>query len=145
MRIIKGNLFTSEAKAIGHGVNCKGAMGAGIAKLFRQEFPEMYEEYREICLRGELQPGEVFTWWDERKNVWVYNIASQNNLGADARLEWFEEAAFSALAHADLNGVEEVAIPQIGCGIGGLDFSDVEPMLEKVERSFASSFVVYVF
>lgn len=144
MRIIKGDLFTSTTGAIGHGVNCKGAMGAGIARLFRQKFPKMYEEYRRLCTNELIEPGDCFSWWDEQKQSWVYNLASQKNLGADARLEWFEEAAFNALSHADLHGIEEVAIPQIGCGIGGLEWEDVEPMLKTVEVSFAASFVVYV-
>ena len=44
-----GNLFDSGYHAIGHGVNCRGIMGAGIAVEFKDRFPKNYQEYVTKC------------------------------------------------------------------------------------------------
>jgi O-acetyl-ADP-ribose deacetylase (regulator of RNase III) len=143
MRIVSGDLFQSTAGAIGHGVNCMGVMGAGIARLFKRDFPEMFKEYKILCDEDSLHAGEIFA-WQAPTGQWVYNMASQHYPGANAHLKWLESAAVAALTHADAHGVREVALPQIGCGIGGLKWEDVQEVLERVEKDFSASFVVYV-
>lgn len=59
---VSGDLFETQCQTIGHGVNCRGRMGAGVAVEFRRRFPEMYQEYRRRCHAGELSPGEIFLW-----------------------------------------------------------------------------------
>jgi O-acetyl-ADP-ribose deacetylase (regulator of RNase III) len=48
IKYISGDLFENRfgAEAIGHGCNLQGSMGAGIAKIIKERYPEMYEEYR---------------------------------------------------------------------------------------------------
>lgn len=80
IEIVKGDLFHAytgyqnndnrQGRQIhlAHGVNCVGAMGAGIAVNFKRKFPDMYEEYNARCKRGLLIPGCVWTWttqWDD--------------------------------------------------------------------------------
>lgn len=73
----EGDIFTSTAQALGHGVNVCGLMGAGIALQFRKRFPDMYLEYQKHCLSGALNPGDYFVWTlpDGRQ---IYNLASQD-------------------------------------------------------------------
>lgn len=144
MEIIEGDLFAVPARAIGHGVNCKGVMGAGIARPIREKFPEMYEAYKEECKSGRLKPGGVFPWYEEASDLWIYNMASQDKPGPDARLTWLAEAAASTLEHASKQGIYAVNIPQIGCGIGGLEWADVERSLKQLERNRYSYFRVII-
>lgn len=143
MRLMTGDLFTSTTGAIGHGVNTRGAMGAGIAVIFKRKYPAMYEEYHDLCRRGELRPGEVFPWRDPNTGLWVYNIASQDRPGPDARLEWLSTGASAALEHAAANDIKTIALPRIGCGIGGLVYEDVEWALRQVERNRESGFEIW--
>ena len=92
-----GNIFTTRAQAIGHGVNTKGVMGAGIAFSVRLMYPEVYLEYRELCESGELQPGDVYTALDENSGRYIVNLASQDAPGANARLEWLRASLSRAL------------------------------------------------
>lgn len=125
---VTGDLFEGGYQAIGHGVNCRGVMGAGIATVFRDKFPIMYEEYKLRCDYGYLRLGEVFAHY-AGGGRWVYNIASQFNPGAEADLSALGMGVGRALAHAKAFGVRELALPQIGCGIGGLSYSDVRTRL----------------
>lgn len=131
-----GDLFTSDAPAIGHGVNTHGKMGAGIAVQFRTRFPIMYYIYTELCADGTMVPGSVLT--DANSTPVVYNIASQDLPGPHARLEWLEEGLRTALADAHSRGLDRVALPLIGCGIGGLDEADVVPLMQQVESEYPS-------
>lgn len=145
MLLVTGDIFALESEALGHGVNCKGVMGAGVARGFRERFPAMHEAYRALCKGGELQPGGVFPWREEASGLWVYNMASQNLPGPVARLSWLRGAAEATLEHASAQGVELVTIPLIGCGIGGLEWEDVAEVLEEVEASFTAKFRVVKF
>jgi O-acetyl-ADP-ribose deacetylase (regulator of RNase III) len=136
----KGDIFTTDAGYIGHGVNVHGVMGAGIAKQFRQVFGEdYYEEYREDC-RGVLVPGE-YTYWRAELNkqpVIVLNLASQGAPGANAKYPWlfsslYRAALFSCGPNRMRTYGNTIAIPEIGCGIGGLQWSKVKKVIETVE------------
>jgi len=138
-----GNLFTSDAPAIGHGVNVDGLMGAGIAVQFRTLFPEMYRQYAALCASGSLNPGEVFLY--HSPNFIVYNIASQDRPGKNARLEWLEDGLRASVAHAEGMGLDRIALPQIGCGIGGLDLTDVRGLMQDVEMGTSVQFELWTY
>lgn len=82
-----GDLFDSEAAALGHGVNVDGLMGAGIAATFARTFPRLLLEYRAACRSEALQAGGMFP-WRAPDGRWVYNLASQDRPGRRARLDW---------------------------------------------------------
>jgi O-acetyl-ADP-ribose deacetylase (regulator of RNase III) len=124
---LTGDLFTSTTPALGQGVNVKGLMGSGIAPLFKRRWPAMYAEYRALCLSGQLLAGGLHAWHGD---ITIYNIASQDNIGRSSRLEWLESSLELALVDADFRGYDRIAIPQIGCGIGGLLRADVRPIVE---------------
>lgn len=126
-----GNLFDSDAPALGHGVNCAGVMGAGIATAFRDLYPHNYENYRAACLAGFLKPGQITV--NRENDKYIVNMASQNKPGRDATYPWLFEAAYTAAKQAVDNGIDRIAIPEIGCGIGGLVWDNVETVLLTTE------------
>lgn len=126
-----GNLFNTNAPAIGHGVNIKGLMGAGIAVQFARLWPEMHRQYRGLCGKNILNPGEAFVY--HTPTLTIYNIASQDLPGRHARLDWLSEGVDATLSHAKGAGYDRVALPRIGCGIGGLNWDDVKPVIEGWE------------
>jgi O-acetyl-ADP-ribose deacetylase (regulator of RNase III) len=126
-----GDMFTSDAPALGHGVNCAGVMGAGVAKTFRERYPHNYVNYRAACQSGALRPGMVHV--NREKSVYIINMATQDMPGADATYPRVFEAALNAAQGAVTKGVNRVAIPEIGCGIGGLDWVAVKAVLKDVE------------
>jgi O-acetyl-ADP-ribose deacetylase (regulator of RNase III) len=128
----KGDLFSTDAEAIGHGVNTKGVMGAGIAVAFKEKFPKNYQAYHNACVTGLFLPGETFVF--KEGDLFIANIASQNQPGANAKYDLLLHAAVdAALQLTDLYGINRLAIPLIGCGIGGLEWDGVEVILKGVE------------
>lgn len=133
-----GNIFTTDAEAIGHGVNTEGVMGAGIAFSVRVMFPEIYKSYRDLCKADKLQPGEVFTAIDPRSRKYIVNLASQDKPGANARLEWVKSSLSTALNSLAIEGVRTLALPRIGAGIGGLNWTEVRSAIEEIAEAYPS-------
>lgn len=128
-----GDIFTSTAPAIGHGVNVDGVMGHGIAVEFRNRFDHMHTLYREKCANGELLPGQVYIYqYSGHPERYVYNIASQDRPGRNARYDWLISGTVRALEHAQSRGLDRIALPRIGSGIGGLYLPTVQDILETL-------------
>lgn len=127
----KGDVLT--APAFGHGCNCKGAMGAGVAALVRDRFPEAHAEYVKLCRSGVFKPGVVHH--AVERGVHVFNLATQEFPGPDARVEWIEASVGRALEMCESLGIPELAIPWLGCGIGGLARPLVLKALERAAES----------
>lgn len=128
---VTGDLFELALPAIGHGCNCLGVMGAGIAREFRRRFPYMYESYRLRCANGLFVPGDVFVWTQDQPPV-VYNLATQPVPGPTATLDAIGTSVHAALVHAHARGITQLGIPWIGCGLGGLNKRSVATVLSEV-------------
>lgn len=129
-----GDLFAAPGlPALGHGCNCAGAMGRGIAVQFRQRYPAMYEAYRRRCLAGTFLLGDVFV-WDAESPV-IFNLGTQTH--------WIDRASLTAIFHAtrqmlaccEARRLPAVGIPRIGAGLGGLSWPTVAGVLSAVAAS----------
>lgn len=133
----RGDLFSSTAGVIGHGVNTQGYMGAGIAKSFRELYPKNYQVYKDACLKGRLNPGEALV--TNTDGRFIANIASQEFPGANASLSLLHDGLTAALMTVQILGGEvdnSLAIPRIGAGIGGLIWEDALVVIEEVSKEF---------
>lgn len=137
-----GDLFDPKwgFDAIGHGVNCKGVMGSGIAVEFKRRYPEMHKEYKWLCLGDYLHLGQVMP-WKATDDLWIYNIASQYLPGANAKYGALVTGLYFVRYHAETNKLKRVGLPRIGAGIGGLDWMSVMMYAEGVLQESPVEFV----
>lgn len=133
-----GNLFESTQPAIGHGVNIRGIMGSGIAVIFKNEFPAIFPPYKEACDNGMLTAGSMLPVkvGNDGYTQWVFNLASQDEPGANARMDWVEDSAHAAFHYATEEGISGLALPRIASGVGGLVWDEVKLKLEEVAASY---------
>jgi O-acetyl-ADP-ribose deacetylase (regulator of RNase III) len=140
----QGDVFTTDATYIGHGVNCVGVMGAGIAKTIRDRYPLVYREYKAVCDRGTFRPGDILVLPSRPNNLvkqttpdkMIVNLATQDKPGPDATYDSVFDSLFkfSVVAAQKINKYGKIiAIPEIGCGIGGLEWDKVAKIVETVE------------
>lgn len=127
-----GNLFDTEAHHIGHGVNTYGMMGAGIAKQFKDRYPEMFDAYHKQCSYRTIAVGDDFRY--DYFNVTIHNIASQDRPGPHANYAWLARGLSRAMVCVDQANDSRIAIPEIGCGIGGLEWPVVKNIIIGLER-----------
>jgi O-acetyl-ADP-ribose deacetylase (regulator of RNase III)/uncharacterized protein YwgA len=128
-----GDLLRSDAEAIVNTVNCVGVMGKGIALQFKQAFPRNYEAYRQACEAGEVRLGEMFV-FDTGSMInprWIINFPTKGHWKAKSRMSDVAAGLGDLKRIIVERGIRSIALPPLGCGNGGLDWRDVEPLIRN--------------
>jgi O-acetyl-ADP-ribose deacetylase (regulator of RNase III) len=123
IEFLKGDLFQSDAQTLAHGCNCRGKMGAGIAKDFRYLYPDMYKEYRRLCYKGLFTPGDHYLFKGTDK--WVLNLATQDTTKG-AQIQFIQKCFADFADYYEKEGITSLAMPRIGAGLGGLKWEVVK-------------------
>jgi O-acetyl-ADP-ribose deacetylase (regulator of RNase III) len=133
IHFVSGDLFLSQSEVIGHGVNAKGVMGAGIALEFKRRYPDMFREYRNVCRSESLKPGDYMLWDNIERSgtTTILNLVTQEStLGA--KLEYIRAALLAFVLDSPRIGLKTLAIPAIGAGHGGLSWDVVKPCIKGI-------------
>lgn len=121
-------MFAAEVAAITNPINIAGAMGAGLALAFRRRYPAMFADYRSRVAAGTLEMGEPYLWRAPAGPA-VINFPTKRH--------WRDRSHFTDITAGitrleDLApewGLESLAVPALGCGLGGIDWHIAEPLL----------------
>lgn len=124
-----GDLLESDAEALVNTVNCVGVMGKGLARQFRIKYPYMFLAYKDVCTSGAFLPGGVHWYYDRTTGKMIYNLATKDHWRDPSRLQWVENGLEMLANLVRMDGIKSIAIPPLGCGLGGLDWADVEPLI----------------
>jgi O-acetyl-ADP-ribose deacetylase (regulator of RNase III) len=136
IKLRQGDILQTDAEALVNTVNCVGIMGRGIALQFRKAFPENYEAYRAVCNRGELQPGRMFV-YDLNRLVnprYIINFPTKRHWKSPSRLEDIDSGLEALVKEIRERDIRSVAVPPLGCGLGGLHWPEVRPRIEAAFR-----------
>jgi O-acetyl-ADP-ribose deacetylase (regulator of RNase III) len=124
-----GDIFQTNAQVITNPVNCVGVMGKGLALAFKERFPDLFNDYVSRCERREVQPGKPYLW--ENDKVQVLNFPTKRHWKENSRLEDIEAGLkYLAENYAEL-GISSLALPPLGCCLGGLDWAQVKILIDK--------------
>jgi len=128
----QGNILKAKADALVNTVNCMGVMGRGIALQFKKAFPEVFNAYESACKRGEVTPGMVLVHDLNRfeQPHYVINLPTKRHWRGKSRIEDIELGLAALVAEVRRLGIKSVAVPPLGCGLGGLEWRDVRPRIE---------------
>lgn len=128
----QGNLLTAKAEALVNTVNCVGFMGKGIALQFKQAFPANFKHYETACAAGEVMPGRMLV-HDNGGLVnprWIINFPTKRHWRGKSRIDDVADGLQALTAEVQRLGIRSIAVPPLGCGLGGLDWAEVRPMIE---------------
>jgi len=131
-----GDILKSEAEALVNTVNCVGVMGRGIALQFKNAFPENFKAYAAACKRGEVQPGRMFVFGTGQLTPprYIINFPTKRHWRGKSRIEDIE-AGLTALAEVIRDKrIRSIALPPLGSGLGGLEWSKVQSCIEAALR-----------
>lgn len=142
---IEGDLISLALKGkfdvIAHGCNCFCTQGAGIALQIKTTFPEVYQADLKTNKGDVFKLGEFSKYHYKNIKLTVYNLYTQYNPGANA--EYTAVALALRNMAESLKGDEEIGLPLIGCGIGGLDYKLVKKIIEQELADFDVTVVKY--
>jgi O-acetyl-ADP-ribose deacetylase (regulator of RNase III) len=122
-----GDILTEDAEALVNTVNCVGIMGRGIALQFRNAFPENFKAYAAACKLNKVQPGSMFVFETGQLTNprYIINFPTKRHWKGKSRMEDID-AGLAALAEVIRSRyIRSIAIPPLGSGLGGLDWSEV--------------------
>ncbi len=71
---IDGDIFQSPANVLVNPVNTEGVMGKGIARRFKQIYPEMFNFYRDICVQREFDVVQLLLYRTPHKLILTFPI-----------------------------------------------------------------------
>ena len=138
IRFKTGNILAEDAEALVNTVNCVGIMGRGIALQFKKAFPENFRVYAEACERGEVRPGRmlVFETRALTNPRYIVNFPTKRHWRGNSRIEDIEAGLQDLVEAIHTRGIRSIALPPLGSGLGGLEWSDVRPRIEKALYGF---------
>jgi O-acetyl-ADP-ribose deacetylase (regulator of RNase III) len=126
--VVVGDIFESSAQTLVNTVNTVGVMGKGVALEFKRRFPDMFEDYRQRCGRGEVALGEPYL-YRRLTSPHILNFPTKAHWRAVSRLKDIVRGLEYLDEHYDRWGITSLAVPPLGCGQGGLDWGVVGPTL----------------
>lgn len=126
-REIKLDLFeTDYSYALAHCISADCAMGAGIAKQFRQRYPQMPKK----VLEAQPKIGEAIPY--HCKGRMIFNLVTKE--------KYYQKPTYDALTDALINlklkceriNIKKIAMPLIGAGLDRLDWSKNKIIIQNV-------------
>ena len=137
----RGNLLQADVEAVVNTVNCVGYMGKGIALQFKQAFPENFKAYQRACKADQIQPGRMFVFETGMmvNPKYIINFPTKRHWRGKSRIEDIEAGLVALVEEVQRLAIRSIAIPPLGCGNGGLDWSDVRPRIEQAMQQLADT------
>ena len=128
----RGDMLREDAEALVNTVNCVGVMGRGIALQFKNAFPKNFKAYTAACKNEEVQPGRMFVFETGQLTNprCIINFPTKRHWRGKSRMEDIEAGLKALVDTLRQYDIRSVAIPPLGSGLGGLDWSEVRPRIE---------------
>lgn len=126
-----GDLLREDTEALVNTVNCVGVMGRGIALQFKKAFPENFTSYASACKQGSVQPGKVWV-YDTGEMVnprYIINFPTKRHWRGKSRMSDIEAGLNDLVEVIRRKSIKSIALPPLGCGLGGLDWNQVKSMI----------------
>lgn len=137
MEFTQGDILQADVEALVNTVNCVGFMGRGIAVQFKRAFPANFRAYEAACWRNEVVPGRmlVVSTGLNTNPRYIINFPTKRHWRANSRIEDIEAGLVALVREIEERGIRSIAIPPLGCGLGGLSWHNVRPLIESALSS----------
>ena len=131
---VRGDIFEAHCEAITNPVNCVGAMGKGLALEFKRRYPANANVYSRACASGALRPGQpfIFDLGVEATPRYIVNFPTKRHWRDPSRFDDIEAGLATLVGQSEQLGIGSIAIPPLGCGLGGLNWAtQVAPLVRS--------------
>ncbi len=126
-----GNLLDEEVEAIVNTVNCVGVMGKGVALQFKLAYPENFIAYEKACKKKEIKLGkmDIFFTGSFCNPKYIINFPTKDHWKEKSHLKDIEAGLEDLIQVINKLKIRSIALPPLGCGLGGLNWRDVRKIL----------------
>lgn len=135
----QGDILQADVEALTNTVNCVGAMGRGIALQFKKAFPQNFKAYAVACKKEELQPGRMFVFETGQLTHprYIINFPTKRHWRGASRIQDIDSGLKALVETINQYNIQSIAIPPLGSGLGGLNWSEVKPRIEEALQPLA--------
>jgi O-acetyl-ADP-ribose deacetylase (regulator of RNase III) len=130
-----GSLLTADVDALVNTVNTEGVMGKGLALQFKKAFPEAFTAYAQACKHGEVAPGRMHIVQRSASPRFIINFPTKRQWRLPSKIEYVSDGLRDLVDKIRRLGIRSIAIPPLGCGLGGLDWAEVKPLILQAFES----------
>ena len=132
LTLINGDLFASLADALINPINTHGVMGKGLALEFKRRYPRNFAAYKAAFERGELEVGRMFSVpTGVLAPRYIVNFPTKQHWRNPSKLEYVKQGLVALVQEISRLELESIAVPALGCGLGGLEWEDVLPIIKR--------------
>lgn len=125
-----GNLLDAQVDALVNTVNTHGVMGKGIALQFKKAFPENFAQYERACKAGEVVVGRMCLYRTVFPQPrFIVNFPTKKHWRQPSKLSYIKDGLTDLIAVIEREKIRSIAVPPLGCGNGGLEWSEVRPLI----------------
>ena len=153
IRYVEGDILQSKAQVIAHGIAPQDHFDSGLALDLRERWPSMVRDYRHASHSNAPKPGTIWIWSGvdaDGSARCIANLLTQGMQGdgraakpAGATLENVSHCLRELAKYLQSEHVASVALPRLATGVGGLDWKEVKPLVERHLGSLEITVVVY--
>jgi len=130
VKVLMGDILKSKTQTLVNTVNCVGIMGKGIALEFKEQFPDMFDDYVARCNRKEFRLGKPYL-YKRLTPPWILNFPTKGHWRSVSRIEHIVKGLKYLFQHYKEWGITSLAVPPLGCGQGQLEWKIVGPTLYR--------------
>jgi O-acetyl-ADP-ribose deacetylase (regulator of RNase III) len=133
INLTQGDILKADAEALVNTVNCVGIMGRGVALQFKKAFPANFKAYELACKADQVQPGKMFV--HDLNHLYnprfIVNFPTKRHWKSQSRIEDIQSGLTDLITVVQQHNIRSIAIPPLGCGLGGLNWEDVKPLITE--------------
>jgi O-acetyl-ADP-ribose deacetylase (regulator of RNase III) len=159
--LVNGDMFFSDMQTLTVSVNLQGIMGKGLASRAKYQFPDVYVVYQDACRSKRITATKPYVYKREAsldeeladlssplqtKNAvkWFLLFSTKRKWREDSRMEDIEGGLHWFREHFETEGVQSIALPALGCGLGGLSWADVGPLMFRYLHNIGIDVAIYL-
>ena len=159
--LIDGDMFFSNLQTLTISVNLQGVMGKGLASRAKYQFPDVYVAYQDVCRAKRITATRPHLYKressldEELADVgapliapnaikWFLLFATKRHWKDNSRLDDIEGGLAWVRDNYQTQGIQSLAMPALGCGLGGLDWKKVGPLMCKYLHGINISVAIYL-
>lgn len=145
---VEGDILMSGAAAIAHGVAANDPMNQGLAQALHERYPAMHKDFHHWCRQHHPKLGSVWM-WSGVGGVRIINLITQvggyehGSKPAQATVTSVNHALHALKKLIADEGLASIALPRLATGVGGLDWSEVLPLIQRQLADTAADVYVY--
>lgn len=126
-----GNMFNSDANYFVDPCNLMGTSGKGLALQVKRRYPQSERIYQIICKSGKFDIGDILQVPTD-DNKFILFFPTKKHWKDPSEYEYIERGLDSLKYHCqDIPKNSIVAVPQLGCGLGGLKWDKVHDLIRQ--------------